>query len=159
LAHTAGRAVGPSFKTSTIYRLIAMTKYTARTVSVISLACAAFGTQLVHAQTTSSSPTRAQVKAEAVAAAASKPKGEMSTLNQDKGMQPSTSNTTRAAVKAEAIAAAASKPKGEMSTPNQDKGMRPRASNTTREAVKAEIAGSEVPGEGERSQPKKAPAK
>ena len=103
--------------------------------------------------------TRAAVKAEAVGAAASQPKGELSVPNQDKGTKPMASTTTRAAVKADAQAARAAGEVavGEQSTPRQGKKPAPRmASEKTRAQVKAEAAAANKAGglsRGERSVP------
>ena len=103
--------------------------------------------------------TRAAVKADAVGAAASQPKGELSVPDQDKGKKPMASTTTRAAVKADAQAARAAGEVavGEQSTPRQGKKPAPRmASEKTRAQVKAEAAAANKAGglsRGERSVP------
>ena len=103
--------------------------------------------------------TRVAVKAEAVGAAASQPKGELSTPNQDKGAKPMASATTRAAVKvdAQAARAAGEVAVGEQSTPRQGKKPAPRmAAEKTRAQVKAEAAAANKAGglsRGEQSVP------
>ncbi|MDO9092844.1 MAG: hypothetical protein Q8R98_09500 [Rubrivivax sp.] len=89
--------------------------------------------------------TRAEVKAETRAGAASQAKGELSTPNQDKGSAPKPSVESRDAVKSEAKAARKDGKlvDGQRSPANQAKGPAPRMpSDTTRAAVKAEAAAS-----------------
>ena len=103
--------------------------------------------------------TRAAVKADAIGAVPSQPKGELSTPNQDKGTKPMASTTTRAAVKADAQSARAAGEVavGEQSTPRQGKKPAPRtASNKSRAQVKAEAAAATKAGglsRGEQSVP------
>lgn len=105
---------------------------------ILALAMSAMAGANVQAQT-----TRAAVKSEAIAAAASEPKGEMSTTNQDKGNKPMASTTTRAAVKADAKSARAAGEiaTGEQSTPRQGKKPAVRsAGEKSRAQVKSEAA-------------------
>lgn len=89
--------------------------------------------------------TRAEVKAEVRAGAASQPKGEMSTPNQDKGAVPKPSIVSRETVKSEARAARKDGKivEGQRSVVNQGSGhLKRQPSNTSRAAVKAEVAAS-----------------
>lgn len=111
---------------------------TFKTSVICALALTALAASAVQAQT-----TRAEVKAEAVGAASTQPKGEMSVANQDKGAKPMASNTTRAVVKSDTKAARANGEvaTGEQTTPRQGKKPAPRmASNKSRAQVKAEAS-------------------
>lgn len=116
-----------------------------KTTLICALALSALAATGVQAQN-----TRAEVKAEAVAAtAANKPMGEMSVVNQDKASKPMGSNTSRAAVKSDARAAvvAGEVAVGEQSTPRQGKKPAARmASNKSRAQVKAEAAAANKAG-------------
>lgn len=109
---------------------------TFKTSVICALALSALAVTAVQAQT-----TRAAVKAEA--SVASKPMGEMSVANQDKGAKPMASETSRAAVKAEgnAARAAGTVPMGEQSTVRQGKKPPVRTTSAkSRAEVKAEAA-------------------
>lgn len=111
---------------------------TFKTTLICALALSALAATGVQAQT-----TRAAVKGEAVTAAASAPKGQMSVADQDKGAKPMASNTSRAAVKSEgqSARAAGEVATGEQSTPRQ--GKRPPVRTTSeksRAQVKADAA-------------------
>ena len=109
---------------------------TFKTSVICALALTALAATAVQAQT-----TRAEVKAEAVGAASTQPKGEMSVANQDKGAKPMASVTTRTDVKSDTKAARANGEvaTGEQTTPRQGKKPAPRtASEKSRAQVKAE---------------------
>jgi hypothetical protein len=118
---------------------------TFKTNLICAAALIAFGAFNAQAQT-----TRAAVKAEAATDAASKPMGEMSVPNQDKGSKPMASNTTREAVKADtqAARAAGTIPQGEQSTPRQGKKPPMRTSEKSRAEVKAEAVQANKEGAG-----------
>ena len=109
-------------------------KYTA----LFALVLSALAATSSHAQT-----TRTAVKSEAIAAAASEPKGEASVPNQDKGTKPMASTNSRAEVKAEGqrARAAGEIAVGEQSTPAQGKKPVVRnKSEKSRAEVKSEAA-------------------
>ena len=111
---------------------------TFKTSVICALALTALAATAVQAQ-----PTRVEVKAEAVGAASTQPKGELSVANQDKGAKPMASVTTRADVKSDTKAARANGEiaMGEQSTPRQGKRPAQRtSSNKSRAQVKAEAS-------------------
>jgi Domain of unknown function (DUF4148) len=111
------------------------------TASLFSLAMFSAFAINATAQTAASSPTRAEVKAEAAAAnkAGKIPTGQESVVGQDMPKKPK-SDTSRAAVKEETRAAvkAGTIPTGQESVPRQDMTKKPAKSDLTRAEVKDE---------------------
>lgn len=108
--------------------------------ALLALAFSALAVSGLQAQT-----TREAVKAEAAATATTKPGGEMSVTNQDKGSKPMPSATSRDTVKTDAKTARAAGqiPSGEASTVNQGKkpaARRTAATSKSRADVKSEAA-------------------
>ena len=109
-------------------------------LSLAAVALSVFAMVGANAQTTATSPTRAEVKAEAASAvkAGETNLGERATKNQDKSPKRSAGMESRDAVKADAKTSAKTAPKGEEGVADQNKGTKRTASMESRDAVKAD---------------------